>query len=119
MSTAARIIKITKADADQLAQLYKVEDQEAVVHFLQENPYLLPHLRKLPNLIQRYFLSAPLSLKLELDPEEPGLDHLSVGIAANLTVEEGLDRVDQFDEEWLPNTAPDVLMRLLVDVEPM
>lgn len=118
VSAVSHPASIHQSDFDQLTGLYTVQQPEEVWEFLHYNSFLIPHLYELSNQIRRYFPDAPLSLSVGRDPEEPALDHLMLEIAANLPVKVGLDRLEQFEDEWLPNTRPSVRMKLLVNVEP-
>ena len=118
MKTTAPIAPIQQADVERLERLYVIRGRDEVLQFLQDRQFLLPELFTLPELIQHYFPDVPLSLQFHLDPEEPGLDHLHVGIPTNLAIEPALDQLERLEEYWWPGKDPDMLMHLLVDVEP-
>lgn len=117
MNPALAVMSLAQKDLEQLERLYILRDGDTVIRFLEEHLFLLPELLEVPGKIQAHFPNAPLSLQLVLDPEEPGLDHLTVGIGTTLSVDEAMDQLDHFDEAWLPVTEPDVLMKLNIDVE--
>src|SRR5690349_12582992 len=91
---------ISKAEIEQLDQIYTIRDREEVLSFLEEHPFLLPVLLEAPERIKPYFGEAALFLKINLDPEDTYFDSVVLVIETNFTAEDAFNRSNQLADAW-------------------
>jgi hypothetical protein len=76
--------------------------ESEIIQFVEAHPNLDFGLAFAPKLIAIYFQDAPLVLSLHYDPEISSLDTLVIDIQADLSIEEGINRLDEFGEKlWI------------------
>lgn len=95
---------------------YKVENQELVGQFLNENPFLVPLLDLVKTNIELYFPDANLTLEVLNDPEIPNYVQLGVFIYSDFELEEAIDRLHNFDHSWWIKNSPLAQNKLLIDI---
>jgi hypothetical protein len=84
-----------------LPETYIFRDCQAVRHFLEQHPFLVPLLSEAHDAIQHYFgSSTPLALEVFTDPEVVGDQQLVALIQTDLPPAEALAKLDRFDKDW-------------------
>ena len=78
---------------------YAVNDRDVVFAFLSANPVLGELLIEAYGHIQQYFPTSPYRLELYQDPEYD-YDELVVLIETKLDIDEAMDKIHQFDQNW-------------------
>jgi hypothetical protein len=91
--------------------------QSEIVQFVEAHPNLDFGLAFAPKLIALYFQDAPLVLSLHYDPEISSLDTLVIDIQADLSIEEGLNRLDEFGEKLWMDFDRFLKFKILLDVQ--
>jgi|SRR5690348_15075059 hypothetical protein len=117
MSTARSIAPISPVDLAQLEDHYTFRDRPTVLRFLRKHPFLVPLLREGADQVQRYFPDTPLLLEFYRDAEESGLNHLVVHIVTDRSLDQALEQLDRFGEDWWLNVITEAQMKLDFDVE--
>jgi hypothetical protein len=100
-----------------LASLYLFEDFEAVRNFLLTVPHVDGALFDgYPHIASVFGTATPLTLRVESDPDDGGVDELILSIRSKLDLNIALALLDRLDEQWWRNASARV-PRLVVDVE--
>lgn len=109
-------------DADEIARLadrYTFRNAEEVTRYLHKHPVLIPLLVQAEEVIPRYFdVDVPVVLEVVFDPEcyDPE-GELFASIQIPETVDDALDRLDRFDDEWWLRVSPNAPDTLVFDIE--
>src|SRR5829696_1754005 len=101
-----------------LASLYTFRDHVQVTNFLREAPFLVNLLAEAYEAIQRYFDSdAQVTLEVFTDPEAEDSQQLVAFIHIDLPLQEEVDLLENFYDEWWLDVVPAVRGKLHIDVE--
>jgi hypothetical protein len=91
----------TRTHAEHLAKDYIIKKPKDVGEFVSENLYLLDLLEEIPLKLKKFFgENQELSLEFFLDPEDVNWHRLQVKIQTELSVNEAMAKLNNFDEEW-------------------
>lgn len=101
-----------------LVTLYTFRNYVPVSSFLRENSFLLDVLLMAHEKIQEYFGShVQVALEVFTDPEAENDQELSALIQARLPLEEDIDRLERFYEEWWLDALSAAQCKLTIDLE--
>ena len=90
----------TRVDLSNVRAAYEFADVDEVTARLQEYPFLVPLLEEARGRLAAHFgPDAPVRIDLAFDPEERDRS-LFARVLTDLPVDEALDQLDEFDEEW-------------------
>ena len=82
---------------------YQLNNKEDVQHFLQENSSILSLVNETYSRIHEYIPETrKVVLEVLVDPEE-NQTNLIAKIYPNLSIDDALDRLDNFDKQWFAN----------------
>ncbi|MEK7275276.1 MAG: hypothetical protein AAB296_04935 [Candidatus Desantisbacteria bacterium] len=103
-----------------LPQFYKVFNEDKVISFLKNYPFLLPILVEAPIEIYRIFPRDDINLELELhhDPEED-YDELFVVIKSPYSPQKARELMDKLDETWFLEIMDRAKNKLCITEEPL
>ncbi len=103
-----------------LPQFYKVLNEDKVISFLKDNPFLFPILVEAPREIYRIFPKEDIKLELELhhDPEED-FDELFVVIKSPYTPQKARELMDELGEKWFLSIMYQTKNKLCITEEPL
>jgi hypothetical protein len=101
---------------EQVLALYSIEDLKAVESFLEENTFLIPLLFATYLNIVKYFSYSQVTLDVETDYEYPTHQELAAYVVTNLPVEEALQQLERFDEQWWLNVLDQAQSKFDVDL---
>jgi hypothetical protein len=99
-----------------LQELYRVQDDKTVIAFLNDNPELSPLLLETYSQIAIYFHDPQCYLELLSDPEI-NLKQLLLSIVTHLNLDEAIQKLDEFREDWWLDNLPRAQGKLLIDVD--
>lgn len=101
-----------------LEKLFSFRNLTAIIHFLDEHPFLIGLLQEAYTAIEQSFGPDP-QVKLEVvaDPEVAGFVKMFGYIVSGLTPEEAGERLQQFDHDWFLKQLPRMKGLLNFDVE--
>jgi hypothetical protein len=105
----------TQTKAAKLEEIYTLRGEEDVYEFL--TPELTDVLLELPEKLQPYFPSAPLSLKVNRDYDDSSWVKLEARIFTDLDVDTAFDKFDAFLDAWWLKTPAKVRTSILVALE--
>lgn len=98
---ALRQFTAERSDLHQVGELYSFRNAVDIRCFLYTHSQLTEILIKAHTYLRKYFGSNPqVTLELISDPETTGWEQLYAYILTSLPVDDALDRLDRFDEEW-------------------
>ncbi len=104
---------------ENLADMYVLDDPEAIKDFLYSNDYLIDILLEAPYYIYGIFERTPIiHLELHRDPEE-GWDELFIIIKSSYSAEEAIRLENELAEVWFLNRMKDVQGKLNFTEEPL
>ncbi len=99
-----------------IVKVYSISNPKEVFRFLQEHPSLPEVVWEAAHVLRYIFgLDTPLELKLLRDPET-GEEELFAFVHVDAPVEEALQKLDVFDDEWFLDKQGIVNGRFNVDV---
>ncbi|MCX7707648.1 MAG: hypothetical protein N2204_06550 [Anaerolineae bacterium] len=85
----------------QIRRIYGFRGEAEAVRFLRMHPALIDLLLEALPHVERYFGPHPeVVLEVVVDPEASDSEELFANIRTSLPVEEALECLNQFDEEW-------------------
>jgi hypothetical protein len=111
---------ITLPDATDLAKLeqqYVIENQAAVLDYLNAHPDLIPLLDETNTAIRRYFPDSPIFLEVVDDPEIPDFLQLFAKIDPPCDPEEAFIAFSHFMDDWWLDRLGAVAGKFSVTVE--
>ncbi len=101
-----------------LADLYTFRDYVQVANFLRQNPFLIGLLMRAYKEVQRYFgFNVEVALEVFTDPEAETEQELFALIQARLPLQEDIDLLERFNEEWWLDALPAARCKLTIDLE--
>ena len=84
-----------------LAREYEIRNPSEVARFLRETLFLFDVLKEIPAQIRKVFGEKQrLKLNFVFDPEDAGWHRIHVKIPTDLSVDESMQKLDEFDETW-------------------
>ena len=101
----------------QLNNNYKIENMDQVFSFLDKHEHLVAFLLEAASQIQDIFGHVTLKLRLRQDLEHPEDLGLIGEIYADLSVDDALSKLDEFDHKWFLNNARKTEGKVQFDVE--
>src|SRR3954451_2050160 len=104
-------------ELDVLSELYTVKEPTAVAAFVEAHPFLGSLLLETRPMIDRYFPSAPVVLKVVTDPEVPDQRELVAAVAPQVPPAETVASLLQFLDDWGLDAQARGRNRLTVTVE--
>ncbi len=118
MTTTVPAKQAIRVDFDRLAEHYAFRDPEAVVAFIRAHPEVVAPLLDAVAVIPRFFgPGREVALELERDRDAPDHVQLFALIRIGEDAEDGLARLDRFDEDWWLDVLPQVGPRLVFTIE--
>ncbi|MBD2388103.1 hypothetical protein [Cylindrospermum sp. FACHB-282] len=101
-----------------ISQIYTIEDTFVVGRFLHKHSTLIDVLLEAHPQIRKYFPLEKLRLKLYVDPESPQWEKLVLSICATPeSVDEALNKLDEFDQEWWIDASLGVAVNLCINLD--
>jgi hypothetical protein len=89
-----------------------------VARFLMKHKFLIPVILEAFPKIQNFFGDETVALlSLVVDPEDEDFQELFISIVTDRPIDEALDLLDQFDEEWFLDVLPETKNLLNVTIE--
>jgi hypothetical protein len=101
---------------EQVLALYSIKDLQAVEGFLEENTFLIPLLFTTYLNIEKCFSYSKVTLDVETDYEDATHQELAVYVVSNLPLEEALQQLERFDEQWWLNVLDQAQSKFDVDL---
>lgn len=95
---------------------YKIENQELVGQFLNENPFLIPLLKLISSQVKIYFPESSLLLEDIIDPEIPNYERIFIGITSDYELLDVMERLQKFDEGWWLDNSPLAQDKIIIDI---
>lgn len=83
-----------------LRELYSFRNPQEISAFLKQYPPLITFLEDAYKKITDYFPNGKLFLQVDFDREVPSWEKLAVYISTDLDVDEALDKLYEFLDEW-------------------
>jgi len=97
---------------------YSIHDALSTTRFLEDHFYLTSLLNEARLYIARYFPDAPVTLKLEADPEGGAQnEQLMVLIGTTNSPEVALANLKRFDEDWWLDKVAQARGKMAINVE--
>lgn len=93
-------VTIPQADIEALKRSYTFREQDEVVQFLAQYPFLIPVLLEAPEKIRHYFPDSQLFLEVVPDAEVIDWVQLVLSIQMKLDPYEATAREKQLDQDW-------------------
>ncbi|MDB9454301.1 hypothetical protein [Dolichospermum circinale] len=101
-----------------VSKFYTIENILAVNRFLQNHANLIDVILEAHPQIRKYFPTEKLRLKLYIDPESSEWEYLIISICVSPeSVDEALNKQNEFDENWWLNASLGVAVNLSIDLE--
>jgi hypothetical protein len=101
-----------------VSKLYTIENILYLNRFLQKYPNLIDVILEAYPQIRKYFPTEKLRLKLFTDPESPQWEKLLLSIFASPeSVDEALNQLDEFDENWWIDASSGVAVNLCIHLD--
>lgn len=105
-------------ELETLERLYTLRKRPEVIKFLADNSFLFPLLHEVYEKIRDYFgESVEVVLEVFTDPEVEMHQELGVFIRTNLSPNEAITCLEQFDDKWWLDAPPNARKKLCIDVE--
>ncbi|MEG3934507.1 MULTISPECIES: hypothetical protein [unclassified Microcoleus] len=96
---------VSLADIKSLEKLYSFRGETEILLFLEKYQFLIPVLLEAADKICHYFPDAKLFIECVTDPEAVEDSMLELAICMNVTPEEAVDKLNQFQDEWWLNLS--------------
>ncbi|MBD2568868.1 hypothetical protein [Anabaena lutea] len=101
-----------------ISKFYTIENILDVNRFLQNHSNLIDVILEAYPQIRKYFPTEKLRLKLYVDPESSQWEYLIISICVSPeSVDEALNKQNEFDENWWINASLGVAVNLSIDLE--
>jgi hypothetical protein len=111
-------VTIPQADIEALMRSYTFREQDEVVQFLAQYPFLIPVLLEAPEKIRQYFPDSQLFLEVVPDAEVIDWVQLVLSILTNLEPYKAVNKLHQLDRDWwLNNTSHEIRKQLFTLLE--
>ncbi len=94
-------LSISQADIKSLEELYTFRGKTEIIQFLDQYPFLIAPLQSAAQKVRSYFPNEQLFLRIDHDPEIIDYVHLVLSILTERDPHDALNRLNQFDEDWL------------------
>lgn len=91
----------TTLDAAALSADFTMIDAAAVNAFLDRHPGLVGTILAAKDTLRRFFPEEPLRLDVARDPEYPADRQIEICVVTHREVDDALNQLDRFDDEWL------------------
>jgi hypothetical protein len=100
--------QIAPTDLQRLERAYRFADKPTILHFLADNPFLVPLLFEAREAIEQFFPGTPTSLEVLPDPITGDDYHrqLMIFIESDLEAVQAVDRLREFDDQWWLDVVP-------------
>ncbi|MEG3971380.1 hypothetical protein QUA00_27720 [Microcoleus sp. T2B6] len=96
---------VSLVDIESLEKLYSWRGKTEILQFLEKHQFLIPVLLEAADKICHYFPDAKLFIECVTDPEAVEDSMLELAICMNVTPEEAVDKLNQFQDEWWLNLS--------------
>lgn len=113
----ASTVHVPQVEIDLLERLYTFRGRPEVLWFLGRYPFLVPLVLEAYSKIGDYFPLSQVFLEVFTDPEGIDEDQLVMFIATDLTPDEAVSRLDEFDEDWWLDALDQAQGKLCINVE--
>lgn len=101
-----------------ISKFYTIENILDVNRFLENHANLIDVILEAYPQIRKYFPTEKLRLKLYIDPESSEWEYLIISICVSSeSVDEALNKQNEFDENWWLNASLGVAVNLSIDLE--
>ncbi len=100
-----------------LQSLYSIKEFQVVDFFLNHYPFLVQILIEAYDALRKFFPEDKLRLEYRIDPEVSDDEKLLLYVETRAPVEETLEQLDEFEEEWWIDNLSRADNKLLIDVE--
>ncbi len=110
-------LSISQADIKFLEDLYTFRQKTEIIQFLDKYPFLIAPLQSAAQKVRSYFPDEQLFLRIDHDPEIIDYVHLVLSILTERDPHDALDRLNQFDEDWLRPLPYEVQKHLITTPE--
>ncbi len=106
-------LSISQADIESLEQLYTFRGKTEIIQFLNKYPFFVATLQSAIEKIRSYFPNEQLFLRIDYDPEIIDYVHLVLSILTERNPHDALNKLNQFDEDWLQPLPYEVQKHLI------
>ncbi len=101
----------------QIVSIYAIENQEELMDYLVRHQHLLPVLLEIPLQVKKFMPEhLRLVLKYMKDPEE-GDESVIVKVVTDLEVDEAINKMDSFGDEWWLNQPNHLIVDVCVTLD--
>lgn len=100
-----------------LSTIYNFRNPDGISEFLSDKLSVIHLLKDVYKKIREYFPNENLFLEVLYDFEVPNEKELVIFIQTNLTVDEAIDKLKQFDEEWTFKSLQSLKENLCINLE--
>ncbi|MBR8837592.1 MAG: hypothetical protein DSM106950_27200 [Stigonema ocellatum SAG 48.90 = DSM 106950] len=110
-------LSIPQADIKSLEELYTFRGKTEILQFLDKYQFLVAPLQLAAQKVRSYFPNEQLFLRIDHDPEIIDYVHLVLSIPTERDPHDALNRLNQFDEDWLQSLPYEVQKHLITTPE--
>ncbi|TVP60412.1 MAG: hypothetical protein EA343_17500 [Nodularia sp. (in: Bacteria)] len=102
----------------EISSHYTIDNFVAILRFLRKHQNMIEVLLEANHEIRKYFSLEKLRLKLYIDPESSQWEYLILSICASPdSVDEALDKLDQFENNWWSDASFGVATNICINLE--
>ncbi len=109
---------VSSLDLEIIASLYMLRNNIYYLSaFLAKNPHLVSILIDAYRHIKIFFPRSNIFLEISAEPEEYGVEQATLSITTDLTPDDAIDMLTQFDRTWWLNAQRQVVGKLCITLE--
>jgi len=109
--------QVSPAEIESLEKFYTFRGKTKILQFLAKYPFLISTLLSVPDNIRTYISDSQLSLEVLTDPEINDYLQLFIQISTQLDLDEAIDKLDKFEDDWWLQIPYEVRKLIAIDVE--
>lgn len=109
--------QVSPSEIESLEKFYTFRGKTKILQFLAKYPFLISTLLSVPDNIRTYISDSQLSLELVADPEITDYLQLFILIYTQLDLDEAIDKLDKFEDDWWLQIPYEVRKLVAIDVE--
>ena len=107
---------LPQVDIEEIRDKYNIINPSEVEFFIRKHHQLIDLLKEMHPVLEHYFPGDPISAKVENDPEIDW-EYISVRIQTQKDVDQALESLDSFTENWWLDNLDIIQNQIVVNVE--